>query len=147
MDVVYQAYNDAISVLNPLLGPQSPTQPYQSTTDSINTNPINGANVIETTNTLYGIVTDNNAIMVAAKYAWDPFKFYAGYEWIRQTNPANPLGVGALDQGGYLLSGVEDNNLDSPKVVQIWWMGVKYAIDHKTDITAAWYHQLQNDFR
>jgi predicted porin len=147
IDTVFQHYNDAISVLNPLLGPQSPTQPYQSTTDSINTNPITGANVIGTTNTLYGIVTDNNAIMVAARYAWDPFKFYGGYEWIRQTNPANPLGVGALDQGGYLLSGVEDNNLDSPKVVQIWWMGVKYAIDSKTDITASWYHQLQNDFR
>jgi predicted porin len=147
IDVVYQAYNDAISVLNPLLGPQSPTQPYQSTTNSINTNPITGPNVIGTTNTLYGIVTDNTAIMVAAKYAWDPFKFYGGYEWIHQTNPANPLGVGALDQGGYLLSGVEDNNLDSPKIVQIWWMGVKYAIDKKTDITTAWYHQLQNDFR
>ena len=26
-DLVYQHYNQAISVLNPLLGPQSPTQP------------------------------------------------------------------------------------------------------------------------
>jgi predicted porin len=146
-DVVFQHYNQAISVLNPLLGPQSPTQPYQSTTDSINTNPINGANVIETTNTLYGIVTDNRAIMFAARYTWDRFRLFAGYEFIRQANPSNPLGVGALDQGGYLLSGVEDNNLDSPKHVQIWWTGGKYAIDRKTDITAAWYHQLQNDFR
>jgi predicted porin len=31
--------------------------------------------------------------------------------------------------------------------VQIWWTGVKYAYDVKTDITAAWYHQQQNDFR
>jgi predicted porin len=146
-DVVYQHYNQAISVLNPLLGPQSPTQPYESTTNSINTNPISGANLIGTTNTLYGIVTDNSAIMATAKYAWDPFKFYGGYEWIRQTNPTNPLGVGALDQGGYLLSGVEDNNLDSPKIVQIFWMGLKYALGSKTDITLAWYHQLQNDFR
>jgi predicted porin len=146
-DVVYQHYNQAISVLNPLLGPQSPTQPYQSTTDSINTNPITGANVIGTANTVYGIVTDNSAIMVAAKYTWNPFRFFGGYEWIRQVNPTNPLGVGASDQGGYVMSGVEDNNLDSPKIVQIWWTGVKYAIDSKTDITFAWYHQLQNDFR
>ena len=41
-DVVYQHYNQAISVLNPLLGAQSPTQPYQSTVNSINTNPIGG---------------------------------------------------------------------------------------------------------
>ena len=142
-DVVYQHYNQGISVLNPLLGPQSATQPYESTTNSINTNPITGANLIGTNNTLYGIVTDNSAIMFAARYTWDRFRFFAGYEYIRQTNPSNPLGVGALDQGSYNLSGVEDNNLDSPKHVQIWWTGAKYAIDHKTDITVAWYHQLQ----
>jgi predicted porin len=45
------------------------------------------------------------------------------------------------------LSGVEDNNLDSTKVVQIWWTGVKYAYDSKTDITLSYYEQLQNDFR
>ena len=92
-------------------------------------------------------MTDNSAIMGAARYAWDPFKFYGGYEYIQQTNPTNPLGVGALDQGGYLMSGVEDNNLDSTKIVQIWWTGVKYTYRSKTDITLSWYHQQQNDFR
>jgi predicted porin len=147
-DVVFQHYNQAISVLNPLLGPESLSAPYQSTLNSINTNPINGGvNLIDPTNTLYGIVTDNTAIMVAAKYTWDPFRFFGGYEHVRYTNPSNPLGVGASDQGGYILSGVEDNNLDSPKIVQIWWTGVKFAFDSKTDITASFYQQLQNDFR
>jgi hypothetical protein len=45
------------------------------------------------------------------------------------------------------MSGVEDNNLDTEKIVRIWWTGVKYAYDAKTDITFAWYEQLQNDFR
>jgi predicted porin len=146
-DVVFQHYNQAISVLNPLLGPASLSGPYQSTLNSINTNPINGANLIETTNTEYGIVTDNTAIMVAAKYTWDPFKFFAGYEHIQQFNPTNPLGIGASAQGGYLLSGVEDKNLDSPKIVQIFWTGVKYAYDSKGDITLSYYRQWQNDFR
>ncbi len=146
-DIVYQHYNQAISVLNPLLGPESPTQPYQSTLNSINQHPITGANVIGTDNTEYGIVTDNSALMLAAKYTWDPFKFFAGYEHIRLTNPSSPLGIGASAQGGYLLSGVEDTNLDSPRIVQVWWTGVKYAYDGKTDITLSWYHQLQNDFR
>jgi predicted porin len=146
-DLVVQRYNQAVSVLNPLLGPQSPTQPYQSTTNSINTNPINGNNVIPTTNTVYGIVTNNAAIMGAAKYTWDPFKFYAGYEYIWQHNPTYPLGVGASDQGGYQMSGVEDNNLDSEKLVQVFWTGAKYAFNKKTDITLAWYRQWQNDFR
>jgi predicted porin len=146
-DLVYQHYNEAISVLNPLLGPQSPAAPYQSTTDSINTTPITGANLIDPNNTVYGIVTDNNAIMAAAKYVWDPFKFFAGYEYIWQNNPKNPLGVGASDQGGYILSGVEDKNLDSEKLVQIWWTGVKYTYRSKTDFTFSWYQQRQNDFR
>ncbi|MGA9511444.1 MAG: porin [Candidatus Sulfotelmatobacter sp.] len=147
-DLVFQHYNQAISILNPLLGPQSPSAPYQSTTDSINTNPITGAvNLIDTNNTVYGIVTDNNAVMFAAKYTWDRFKLFAGYEYIWQNNPADPLGVGASDQGGYFMSGVEDNNLDSEKLLQIWWTGAKYAIDRKTDITFSWYQQRQNDFR
>jgi predicted porin len=155
-DFVFQHYNQAISVLNPLLGPQSPATANlgftQSLTNSINTNPINGGdglgpNLISPDNTVYGIVTDNNAVMFAAKYAWNPFKFFAGYEYIWQNNPQNPLGVGASDQGGYLMSGVEDNNLDSEKLVNIWWTGAKYAYDKKTDITLSWYQQRQNDFR
>jgi predicted porin len=146
-DLVYQHYNQAISVLNPLLGPQSLSAPYQSTTDSINTNQIVGTNLLSTTNTVYGIVTDNNAVMGAAKYTWDPFKLFAGYEYIWQNNPSRPLGVGATDQGGYLMSGVEDNNLDSEKLLQIWWTGAKYTYRTKTDFTFAWYEQRQNDFR
>jgi len=146
-DLVYQHYNQAISVLNPLLGPQSLSAPYQATTDSINTIQISGTNLIDPNNTVYGIVTDNNAVMGAARYIWDPFKFFAGYEYIWQNNPKNPLGVGASDQGGYILSGVEDNNLDAEKLVQIWWTGVKYTYRSKTDFTFAWYQQRQSDFR
>jgi len=114
-DLVYQHYNQAISVLNPLQGPQSQSggAQLQSTEDSIDTSYITGANLIATTNTVYGIVTDNNAVMAAAKYTSEPIRFYAGYEYIWLNNPKNPLGVGASDQGGYFMSGVEDNNLDS----------------------------------
>ena len=148
-DVVPQHYNQAISVLNPLLGPQSLAAPYQSTTDSINTNHINGgANLIDPNN--YRVRHRDRQprrIMFAAKYASDPFKFFAGYEYIWQNNPKNPLGVGASDQGGYFMSGVEDNNLDSEKLVNIWWTGAKYTYRSKTDFTFAWYQQRQNDFR
>jgi predicted porin len=156
-DIVYQHYNQAISVLNPLQGPQSQSggAQLQSTLDSINTNYISPAivngitvtNLIATNNTVYGIVTDNNAVMGALKYATEEFKVFAGYEYIWQNNPKNPLGVGASDQGGYFMSGVEDNNLDSEKRVQIWWTGAKYTYRAKTDATFAWYQQRQNDFR
>jgi len=148
-DLVFQHYNQAISVLNPLQGPQSQSgaAQLQSTEDSIDTTYITETNLISTDNTLYGIVTDNNAIMTAAKYSSESLKVFAGYEYIWQNNPANPLGVGASDQGGYILSGVEDNNLDSQKLVNIWWTGAKYTYRKKTDATFAWYQQRQNDFR
>jgi predicted porin len=146
-DVVYQHYNQAISVLNPLLGATSTTQGFQAATNSINTIPITGANVVDPANTLYGIVTDNTAVLVALKYNLEPFRLYAGYEHIRQQNPSEPLGIGASDEGGYILSGVEDNNLTATKIVQIWWVGVKYALDAKTDVTVSYYEQDQNDFR
>ncbi len=148
-DLVAQHYNQAISVLNPLLGPESlsPAGAYQSTLDSIDTIPITGNNVVGTTNTVYGIVTDNYGVIFAAKYTLDWLKFFAGYEYIWQNNPHNPLGVGASDQGGYLMSGVEDNNLDTQKLVNIWWTGTKYTYHKKTDFTFSWYQQRQNDFR
>ncbi len=147
IDIVGQHYNQAISVLNPLLGPQSLSAPYQSTVNSINTNQITGVNLVEPGNTLYGIVTDNDAVMGAAKYTWNPFKFFVGYEFIWQNNPKQPLGVGASDQGEYILSGVEDDNLDSEKKVMIWWAGAKYTYRTKTDVTLSWYQQRQNTFR
>ena len=146
-DLVYQHYNQAISVLNPLLGPQSLAAPYQSTTDSVNTTQMTGGNLIPASDTLYGIVTDNNAVLATAKYTAAKFRVYGGFEYIWLNNPHNPLGVGASDQGGYFLSGVEDNNEDTERILRIWWTGVKYAVDAKTDITFAWYEQLQNDFR
>ena len=48
---------------------------------------------------------------------------------------------------GNYLSGVEDNNLDSPKKVQVFWGGVKYTYARKTDLTLAYYRVYQNDFR
>jgi predicted porin len=152
IDIVPQHYNQAISVLNPLLGPQSLSAPFQSTTDSINNNPINGGaglgpNLIDPNDTVYGIVTDNYGIIAAARFKVDPFKFFAGYEYIWQNNPKHPLGVGASDQGGYFMSGVEDTNLDNEKLVNIWWAGGKYTYRTKTDFTFSWYQQRQNDFR
>lgn len=146
-DLVFQQVNQAISVLNPLLGPTSLSSPYQSTLDSINTKPINGANLVGTDNTEYGIVSDNTAVMVAAKYTWDQFKLFSGYEHILMRNPAHPLGVGATAQGGYELSGVEDNNLDSNKIVQVYWTGLKYSPNKKLEVTLSYYHESQNDFR
>ena len=45
------------------------------------------------------------------------------------------------------MSGIEDNNLDSTKIVQVAWTGVKYAFNSQTDLTWSYYHEWQNDYR
>ena len=99
-EVVFQHYNQAISVLNPLLGPQSLAAPYQSTTNSINTNKITGVNLIDPSNTVYGIVTDNNGVMVAASIRGNRSSFLPGTNTsgrtTRRTRWALALGPGRL---------------------------------------------------
>ncbi len=115
--------------------------PISRPLNSINTNPITGANLIEPINTEYGIVTDNTAVMVAAKYALESVQVLWRLRTYPADQPVEPLGVGATAQGGYLLSGVEDNNLDSPKTVQVYWTGVKYSYDSKTELTLSYYRE------
>ncbi len=107
---------------------------------------LNGETIIEG----LSIIPDNvsmGRMRPGHRYYVGPLQVFGGYEYIWQNNPSNPLGVGATDQGGYIMSGVEDNNLDSQKLVQIWWTAVKYTFRGKTDFTVAWYQQRQNDFR
>jgi hypothetical protein len=87
-DAVYQHYNQAISVLNPLLGAQSatPSAAYRSTMDGVNEIAITGNNLIPTADTLYGVVTDDNAILGTMKYTGDLFKIFGGFEYIWQNN-------------------------------------------------------------
>ena len=52
--------------------------------------------MIDPQNTVYGIVTDNRAIMGTAKYTGEQFKFYLGYEFIRQNNPTTRWALAPL---------------------------------------------------
>ena len=99
-DIVFQQYNQAISVLNPLLGPQSPTASYQSTTDSINTNPITGGvNLIDPNNTVYGIVTDNRAIMMRRQIYVGAGQVFCRLRIHLAEQPCEPAGSWRLGPG------------------------------------------------
>ncbi len=114
----------------------------------MNGNAITGANLINTAGTAAATVTDNTMAMITAKYTWNQFKFFGGYEHVLFQNPSNGLGIGAQTAGGYVISSVT-NGLgkgQNDKVLQIMWTGVKYAYDAKTDIVASYYHYLQNQY-
>ena len=106
---------------------------------------------------LVGTVSDNEAVMLLAKYTWNKFKFYAGYENIRYMNPENPLAPGSEDQGvitnplpGGTVNTAYGATAANPrlhnKIFQQFWGGVKYSATEKLDLVGAYYHQQQNNF-
>jgi predicted porin len=90
---------------------------------------------------LNGTVSDNTVFAVAARYTIGPWKLYGGYEHIQYSNPDSPLAPGAMGLGGYNLGFVNNNNYVQNKNLNVFWVGVKYAITPTLDIAGAYYGQ------
>ncbi len=97
---------------------------------------------------LKATLADIDAAVLAAKYVYGPLKFYGGYEYARFAPPSDayPGGFGSL--GGYtvLPGAVSVTNYIDNKILQVAWIGAKYAIRSDLDITGAYYFVDQNDY-
>jgi predicted porin len=126
-------------------------------------NPINinaGGTIFDTkaTNTLSAVISNNTSIMTVAKYQVEKWRLYAGYERIEFANPSDPFTAnlsGFTDIAGDLLcvgcQQVNGTNLTSNfynvhKIDQLAWFGVRYSVTDSLAVTAAYYHEWQNDF-
>jgi predicted porin len=94
-----------------------------------------------------GNVSDNNSVMLLAKYTYGPVKLYGGYEHIDFANPNNPLAPGSFLPGGYVLGAVNNTAFTTDRVLQVFWGGAKYAIRPDLDLSIAYYHEAQNSFQ
>ena len=101
---------------------------------------------LSVSNSLAATVSDNTTFAIMGLYKYDVFKFYAGYEHIQYANPANPLGAGFTDIGGYKLAFVNNDAYVNDKVVQLYWVGAKYTVVPGLDLTAAYYGYHQNAY-
>jgi hypothetical protein len=105
-----------------------------------------------TPDTLKATLTNISAEVVAAKYKWNAFTFYGGYEYARLSSPSDLFGATATANGQTLtLNGgypavVQANTYVNPKVLQIAWIAGKYAILPNLDFDAAYYYINQNTF-
>jgi predicted porin len=97
-------------------------------------------------NSLAATISDNTAYALMASYKFDPVKFFGGYEYIRYTNPKQPLSAGFTDIGGYVLAVVSDSAYNTPKDVQVYWTGVRYTVIPNLELTAAYYHVHQEAY-
>jgi predicted porin len=97
-------------------------------------------------NSLAATVSDNTAYALMGRYKAGPFKLFAGYEYIKYENPANPLNPGFVNIGGYVLAVINPPAYTNPKINHVYWTGVRYAVIPKLELTAAWYYVQQNAY-
>jgi predicted porin len=95
---------------------------------------------------LAGTISDDTTYSLMALYRFEPFKFFAGYMNIKYANPRNSLSAGFDDIGGYVLAFVSDTAYDNPKVVQVYWTGVRYTVIDNLELAAAYYGYHQSAY-
>jgi predicted porin len=120
--------------------------------DAISVSPLSAAQVQQAlglavgNGQLAGTVSDNTVFSVGAKYSIGPWKLFGGYEWIQFTNPNNPLLPGAFDSGGFIITAPNNTNFPSDKILQTFWLGLRYSVTPNLEIAGGWYHEWQNTF-
>ncbi|MDP9065520.1 MAG: porin, partial [Pseudomonadota bacterium] len=95
---------------------------------------------------LSATVSDNTTYALMALYEIKPWKLFAGYEHIKYADPSTPLAAGFTDIGGYVLAFVGNAAYDNPKVLRVYWTGVRYRVIPHLDLTAAYYGYHQNAY-
>jgi predicted porin len=96
--------------------------------------------------TLAGTISDNTSYAFMANYIWQPIKVYAGYQHIKFANPEDPLPAGTVTIGNYVLSTVNNTAFTINKILEYSWLGVRYSVTSKFDLTTAYYHFKQNSY-
>lgn len=95
---------------------------------------------------LAATVSDNTALSVMASYQVHPFKFFAGYERLKYSNPTTPLSAGFRGIGGYDLAFVTNTAYSVSKAMNVYWTGVRYSVLSQLDLTVAYYGYSQNAY-
>src|SRR6476620_8017658 len=108
--------------------------------------------------TLTATISNNEAVMIVAKYTNGPLKLFAGYEHIRYAAPSNPQTAFTDISGDFLCQGCDAFNNTTinnsafgvnglgNKIFQVMWVGGKYAVTENLDVIGAYYHYIQNSF-
>jgi predicted porin len=97
-------------------------------------------------NALAATVSDNTAYALMARYQLSSLKLFGGYENIKYVNPTTPLGAGFTDIGDYVLAFVNNTAYNNPKILQVYWSGVRYAVIPQLELTAAYYGVHQSAY-
>jgi predicted porin len=98
--------------------------------------------------TLAATVSDDNSVMLLAKYTYQKLRIYGGYEYITFANPTTPLTTGFTGIAGIPIAfaDITQTGFKINEHLQISWAGARYAITPTLDAGIAYYHYDQNSF-
>ena len=120
---------------------------YKRASNAVSLAPLSAAQNALHPGTLAATISDNTAQMALAKWTDGPLTVSGGYEHILYENPSNPQ-TAFTSVGGYFVASADitNNAYTIHKQLQIMWIGAKYAVTPKIDVTGAYYHYLQNNY-
>jgi predicted porin len=110
---------------------------------------------------LTATISNNQSVMLLAKYVTGPLKLYAGYEWIQFAPPSDAqtafTNIAGLPMGAGFANGTAISNVAysagcaaltvcSDKILQVVWTGARYTIIPNLDVIGAYYHYSQSTF-
>jgi predicted porin len=145
LDAYYVKVNDAVAA-----GILSATQVAELPTLAQNpvppAKPVPGSLGVSVSNSVTGTISDNTTFGVMGLYDMGAPKFFFGYEHIKFANPSTPLSPGFTTIGGYKLAFVNNAAYDNEKILQVYWVGVRYAVLPQLELAAAYYGYHQNAY-
>jgi predicted porin len=98
--------------------------------------------------TLGATISDDQSVMLLAKYSYHQLKLFGGYEFITFANPSSPLTSGFTDIAGIpvLFGNISQTSFVNDEHLQIMWTGARYAFTSTLDAGIAYYHYDQNSY-
>jgi predicted porin len=95
---------------------------------------------------LAATISDDNSLMLLAKYTYQKLRIYGGYEYITFANPSTPATPGFIGIAGIPMEFLSQTTFDINEHLQISWTGARYAISPTLDAGIAYYHYDQSSF-
>jgi predicted porin len=112
---------------------------------------------------LKATLSNNTGTMLLAKYKWGPATISGGWLWWQQANPGSDFPNGFQTTGGYSVPAtivttnktiaklfpttwVSSTTYNDMRVVNVPFIGAKYAINSQLDVSGAFYYEVQNNY-
>lgn len=104
---------------------------------------------------LTATISDDSSWMALAKYTHGPYRFSGGYERIDFAPPSDPQTAFTDLSGSNLCIGcaaVNNTNISNTaysandKILQVFWVGARYAVTDTLTLSTGYYEYLQNSF-